>query len=1057
MQFVKEIKNIKARKFLHQEIDENEIFSIAINAKNRSDQNSFDEAMKLLSKPLSKQSNILLLELFRISIKKNDSKLAIRLLKILLRKTNQSFVIHTVLNLKNSTLRAKLIEDIKQNKKLEATNRVYLYFRQWEMNRIPRKLLVQEINKVLKNILLQYQFDIYKVSFTRSVTFDERDYLQNLNKRFLLELMNGVVLLAKIGCSGKAVSFFKKGFYIFKGFNTKNHEQYFKNSSQGWGNFHKERRFTDGTCNFDDITQYLDTDFKAFFTTPFNQNELEVAKLRSTNALNFANEFAKYSINTHILKTMFSIQVSQGFLKKNIFGYIPLIERVNKKDFDQDWAEKINNYFLNTHQHYFPKVAFLGLSKQVREKINIDENKIKDLFTNKVIKGKLSGLFDYSNYKQKIEYYGGCTNSIAFKFIYERADKEIREWLEDLYIAKKLTQSNGEFYENNYERRKVVYFKKMFSTEIGENFDQNIKIKIDRLIRQDILSLTNSSGGKSVDSACFLLKDARNSGDFSEAIKFLKGIKLYSGKKVYYKSFGKKIFRKDYVIGQCTKDYLGSKIFKAEMSKFFQVFLKLSLKDQREYFPYNNDSQLTNFILPYCDKKTFSKYLHQNPYCMFRSLRSQTVLESVRIKKGIEAMRSMSNKNFKKDYRKYVSNRIKDKDSYYDEVTKMIYFLEEAERRYSVSCFKNRLEDDFNQIPNVLYKVNSVIQILKGAGTFFVEKKPNQAVEDALNDLKNKFIDEIRGMSVKELENIFDADALSCINIRDFRGLYNFLLKKIPLKIIPKLVDTRIDFSTDDYPGDGVDKIFLNSALRRTCNALKTTNTFHWENTNLAKAIFKNYEDLEYMNSFEYWDNESMQIIDESVAPIYQNMANFTLKGLKILNFKNKKQAQSFDKCISCITSIGSRDLPIKGFRKRHIKIYFALETAASQLLQKSKISKLTGETFLNLIDHLFGLNQDTAKEFLGNAKFKQFKIILKNCALHIIKVNEINVSSNKNLYLHDSELKLEIMKNYLQSMDTFDPEYKRALNNLPLSKEIVQYSRKYNAPYWANSLNLYS
>ena len=104
MKFLKDIKNIKARILLNQNIYDNEIFSIAINAKNRSDQRSFDEAMKLLSKPLSKQSNILLLELFRISINENDSKLAHRLLKTLLRKTIQSFVIHTVLNSKNYIL-----------------------------------------------------------------------------------------------------------------------------------------------------------------------------------------------------------------------------------------------------------------------------------------------------------------------------------------------------------------------------------------------------------------------------------------------------------------------------------------------------------------------------------------------------------------------------------------------------------------------------------------------------------------------------------------------------------------------------------------------------------------------------------------------------------------------------------------------------------------------------------------------------------------------------------------------------------------------------------------
>ena len=185
-------------------------------------------------------------------------------------------------------------------------------------------------------------------------------------------------------------------------------------------------------------------------------------------------------------------------------------------------------------------------------------------------------------------------------------------------------------------------------------------------------------------------------------------------------------------------------------------------------------------------------------------------------------------------------------------------------------------------------------------------------------------------------------------------------------------------------------------------------------------------------------------------------MANVCLNGLKSLNFKNKKQAESFANCIEKVISIEQDLETVKDFRKKHIKIYDAIETAAEKLLKKDKISKFTGNAFLNLIDYLFRFEQDAAKAYLSKTKFKQFKKILKNCALHIIKVNEIYVSSNKSLYLHDNELKLEIMKNYLQSMDTFDPEYKRTLNNLPLSREIVQYSRKYNAPYWANSLKIY-
>ena len=144
----------------------------------------------------------------------------------------------------------------------------------------------------------------------------------------------------------------------------------------------------------------------------------------------------------------------------------------------------------------------------------------------------------------------------------------------------------------------------------------------------------------------------------------------------------------------------------------------------------------------------------------------------------------------------------------------------------------------------------------------------------------------------------------------------------------------------------------------------------------------------------------------------------------------------------------------VKDFRKKHIKIYDAIEAAARKLLKKDKISKLTGKTFLKVFDHLLKNDEGAGIEYLGNANFHQFEVILKDCALHIIKINNISI---KNLYFGDQELGLEVMKNYLQSMDTFDPEYERALNDLPLSRDIVQYSRKYNAPYWAASLNIYT
>ena len=1052
MKSLEEIKNIKARIFLNQDIDENEVFSIAINAKNSSDQESFEEASKLLSRPLSKQSNILLLELFRVSINKNDSQLAHKLLKILLRKTNQSFVIHTVLNSQNLNLRSDLIECIKQNKKLKVNNKIYLLLKLWEMRLVTRKLLYKEVKTDLDKLLLKYQFDIDSDIAADKYDWDFEYQQEVIQRKFLLRAMRATIFLAKIGYSGKAISFFNRAFGLFKSSNPNTYQEYFKNNNWGWGDFNTERRFTDGICNFDEITQYLDTDFKTFFNIPFNQDELEIARLKTTNALNFATEFARHSSNTSILKTMFPIHLSQRFIHKNIFGYMSLIERVNKNDFDQDWTEKINKYFFNTHQHYSSKIAFLGFSKEIRQKNNINENRIKDLFTNKVLKGRLGGLFYYSSYEKKIAYCGGCPNSIAFKFVYEKADKEIKDWLEDLFIAKNLTDRNGEFYERGFDTQKVIYFKKMFSKEIGKDFYNNIEEKISKLSHQGILSKLNLSNDLSVSSACLLLKDARNSGNFKEAIKFLKKIRLYSGKKVQHRN----MLRKDYILEQGKKDYISSKMFRAEMSKFFRAFLKVKAKDQRKRF--SGFISINSFILPYCDRKTFSKYLRQDPYCMFRTMRSQTVLESVRIKKGLEKMRSLSHKSFNKDYRKYVSKIIKTDYFHVDQITKIIYFLEEAKRRYSAADFENKLADDLNQIPCKVRKLANIHQILRGDSMFSFSpfgRKPNQAVTNSLDHFKNKFIKDIKEMSAGELEKSFDNGSIEDL-IRYCDSLNEFLLKKIPRKVIHKLIDSHKIFQNHAYPQtlhDGLERSTVKNAIRHACIDLSTANTFHFNNSWFANSIFTKFGSDSMLDDFRHWDKECLQIIEESVAPIYQNMANACLTGLKSPNFKNKRQAESFTNCIDRVTSI-ERDLEaVKNFRKRHIKIYAAIETAAGKLLKKDKISKLTSKTFLNVIDHLFRFEQNAAKTYLGKIKFKRFKKILKNCALRIIKINEISI---KSLYLHDNELNLEVMKNYLQSMDTFDPEYKIALNGLPLSRDIVQYSRKYNAPYWANSLNIY-
>ena len=161
METIKEypLKKIKARIFLNQSIHENEIFSNVINAKSRNDNASYKEALTMLRKPLSKQSKILLLEYFRITIQQADEKTSLKLLKTLLSKTNQSFVIDLVFKYQKTQCFNSLIKLLINYDGYKSNNALFLLFRLWE-NKIYTRIVVF---KTIKN---SYKTDInYLVRF----------------------------------------------------------------------------------------------------------------------------------------------------------------------------------------------------------------------------------------------------------------------------------------------------------------------------------------------------------------------------------------------------------------------------------------------------------------------------------------------------------------------------------------------------------------------------------------------------------------------------------------------------------------------------------------------------------------------------------------------------------------------------------------------------------------------------------------------------------------------------------------------------------------------------
>lgn len=1056
------IKKIKARIFLNQDVHDNEIFSIAIDAKDNSNQGSFDQAIKLLKKPLSKQSNILLLELFRIATKKNDEELSLRLLKILLAKTNQSFVIYSAIKSKNIKLRSRLIEAIKDYKKLKPKNKIYLFYMLWKMKKASRKTLYKLIKTQLDELVDDYKFRFSSSLGSEKATFDESTGRYEFilrHENFLLEVMRGTILLAKIGNARKAVNFFKKAFAVFVTTNPDNYQNYFKNNNEGWGSIRNKRKFTDGICDIDNITQYLNTDHKNFFDTPFNQSELEIQPLISTNALNFASEFSRYSNSPDILRIVFPIHCSKKFIHKNIFGYLQLIEKVNKHCTDKKLVKEINDYFLN-NQNFSSNIAFLGLSKNIRQRFKIDENKIKDNFSNKIFNGKLDGLYRTCSYRKRVIYSGKCNNSIAFKFVYEIADNYIRDWLEDLFIAKGFIDSyDGQFNENNFKTDAIENFKRMFNAKISKIFDESINRKLSKLQEKKIISSRFFLKAKSITSGRCLLKTSRKTSEFRKGIAFMQTVRTFPSRKFISK---KNIFtngtRSAHVARSGRTDYFSSREFRTEFNKFTQAFLKLKKKDQKKLWPLGFGFGINDFVVPFCDKKTYSEYLKQNPYCMFTlSSGKKSVVEMIRLRKAKEKLSQLTNQKFKSEYKKFVSMKMNEnsfsKAYAFDLIVLILHFLEEATNRFSLSEVKEVFLKDLNNWSKDR-QIKIVEDIKRGGRKYGTCYETTPVVAELLKDIKDEIIVAIKSMDCEELANNFDEEQINSLVTVEDNDLNAFLLKKVPNMAIYDLVDEYLLFERASKPHalkKGLNSSIVKNAIRDACKDLTVGKTFDLQKIRFAKSIFQKFGSNKILDRFEDWDKECLQIVEQSVVPIYENTANICLENLKRLTFRSKEQAVCFSAYLSCITSFEQDLAGIKDFKKRHLLIFKAIETAAKALLKKNKISNFTAMAFLDFIDGLLRFHQNVAISYLGTKDFKKFKTILKNCAIHLIKVKKVSKK-----YFYDKELLLEMVKNNIQSMNTFDPEHKLRLNQVPLSKDIVEYSRKYNAPYWANSLKIY-
>ena len=311
-------------------------------------------------------------------------------------------------------------------------------------------------------------------------------------------------------------------------------------------------------------------------------------------------------------------------------------------------------------------------------------------------------------------------------------------------------------------------------------------------------------------------------------------------------------------------------------------------------------------------------------------------------------------------------------------------------------------------------------------------------------------------MSQAELKENFNDEEIIDLIGKD-ESLNAFLLKQLPHKTIYKMVDGNHIFKNEATPRalrQDLDLAGVQKALMDACKDLESTKDFHWQKAWFAKNIFEDFCNQEYFSKFEYWNKECLDIVKGSVRGIYENMASYSMKALHNISFKNEKKAKSFQYCFDSLTSIKKETYGIGNSKYSLKMIYSQLEKTAKRILIKNKIDKLTAETFIKIIDHLLRFEEGSVMGIIGNKEWQKLKLLLTKCATHLIKITKMTA---KQIYLQDEGLNKEVMKNYLQSMKEFNPEYESALNRIPLSKDIIQCSRKYHAPYWANSLKIFN
>ena len=475
------------------------------------DYETSNQAKFLLFRPLREQAVPLLLEYFRILINRDhehDKTLAPKLLRFLLSKANKSFVIKTVIDSNNKSLRDFLLDKIQQYKRFTDRENLFLIFELWKAKLITRTEADRRLHVFLSN--LSSDDNGFEKALTRQSVMMQMlvtlIYLQmNLKSR-------AYKILKIISASDKYIETVTETYYTYdgdKGTWARGREIFDRNLRYSNRAFPKY-------LNSPLILSSLETNHQAYFSKPYNASSIIFSGINTTDLIIFANEVLEQvksekfinsiwslfrKINAEIHKEYAStrnyypnaypeLNKKDYYNYKKLISYIPFISNVNKVLNSKKITSEINNFFLQKRNGYHDAL-FLLLPKNIYEESGRSYSHLKEKFINAFLRYRLYSGYYKGFYTDNKLVHSGSPSKLTniFKHIYINATDNIRYWLEDLALIK-LVINTSDQYDNNLAFSYQADFKDYEGLSAALNYHQkNLGDTFLQSMRQKLLDV----------------------------------------------------------------------------------------------------------------------------------------------------------------------------------------------------------------------------------------------------------------------------------------------------------------------------------------------------------------------------------------------------------------------------------------------------------------------------------------------------------------------------------------------------------------------------------------